>query len=146
MPELPNGSNTQLLHATTVSIAGRGVIISGASGTGKSALALVLIALGAELVADDQTLVSMHHGLLYASKANSLPALIEARGVGLLTVPLVESVQVSLLIDMDEVEEMRLPEPQKAKIMGQDVTKLRKVMSDHFPAAIFLYVTHQLDR
>ena len=38
------------IHATTVAIDGRGVMIRGGSGQGKSALALQMIAMGAELV------------------------------------------------------------------------------------------------
>jgi HPr kinase/phosphorylase len=41
------------LHASAVSLDGNGVLICGASGTGKSTLALQLMALGAELIADD---------------------------------------------------------------------------------------------
>ena len=44
-----------LVHATTIDIAGLGVLVMGASGSGKSDLALRLIAAGALLVADDQT-------------------------------------------------------------------------------------------
>ena len=45
------------LHATTVAIDGVAVMIEGASGSGKSDLALRLIDRGAVLVSDDQTLV-----------------------------------------------------------------------------------------
>ena len=47
-----------ILHATCVAVDGRGLLILGPSGSGKSALALQLIALGAQLVADDRTRVS----------------------------------------------------------------------------------------
>ena len=57
----------QLLHASTVAFRGRGVVILGASGSGKSALALELMALGAGLVADDRTLVEVQDGALVAS-------------------------------------------------------------------------------
>ena len=41
------------LHASAVAIEGRAVLITGPSGSGKSGLALDIIALGARLVADD---------------------------------------------------------------------------------------------
>ena len=44
-----------LLHATAVAIDGRAVLLRGASGSGKSDLALRLIDAGARLVADDQS-------------------------------------------------------------------------------------------
>ena len=43
------------IHATCVAIEGRGVLIVGPSGSGKSDLALRLIDRGAALVADDYT-------------------------------------------------------------------------------------------
>ena len=41
------------LHASCIAVHGRGVLILGPSGAGKSSLALQLMALGADLVADD---------------------------------------------------------------------------------------------
>ncbi len=42
------------MHATCVDINGSGVLIVGRSGSGKSSLAINLLALGSKLVADDQ--------------------------------------------------------------------------------------------
>jgi HPr kinase/phosphorylase len=52
-----------LLHASTVAF-GRdgGILILGPSGAGKSTLALRLIAAGAQLVADDRTIVMAARG------------------------------------------------------------------------------------
>ena len=47
-----NGS--LIMHATCVDINGSGVLIVGRSGSGKSSLAINLLALGSKLVADDQ--------------------------------------------------------------------------------------------
>jgi len=51
-------ARSEIRHATTVAVAGRGLMIEGPSGSGKSALALELMAFGAELVADDRTRVA----------------------------------------------------------------------------------------
>ena len=72
-----------LVHATTLDIAGLGVLILGASGVGKSDLALRLIADGALLVADDQTLVEARGDELWATAPATIAGLIEARGVGI---------------------------------------------------------------
>ncbi|MBT7294587.1 MAG: serine/threonine protein kinase, partial [Rhodospirillaceae bacterium] len=45
-----------LNHATCIALAGKGVLLRGFSGAGKSDLALRLIDGGAKLVADDQVL------------------------------------------------------------------------------------------
>ena len=42
------------LHGSVVAAGGRAVLITGAAGAGKTTLALEMIALGAELVADDR--------------------------------------------------------------------------------------------
>ena len=51
-----------ILHGSCVAVEGRGVLIVGPSGAGKSSLALALMALGAELVADDRTEVRLENG------------------------------------------------------------------------------------
>ena len=55
------------LHATCVAVEGRGVLITGPSGSGKSSLALALMAHGARLVADDRVTLSLREGTLWAT-------------------------------------------------------------------------------
>ncbi|MEO1532556.1 MAG: serine kinase, partial [Pseudomonadota bacterium] len=50
------------LHASAVALGERGLLILGPSGAGKTRLALELVALGAELVADDRVIVEAHEG------------------------------------------------------------------------------------
>jgi serine kinase of HPr protein (carbohydrate metabolism regulator) len=73
-----------------VAIGGRAVLIAGASGAGKSDLAMRLIDRGAALAA--------------------IAGLIELRGVGLLTLPYLAQAPVALVVDLDLAAE-RLPEP-----------------------------------
>lgn len=72
------------LHATTVAIEGRGLVILGPSGAGKSTLALELMATGAVLVADDRTDLARQGDALIASVPQALAGRIEARGIGIL--------------------------------------------------------------
>ena len=78
-----------ILHASTVAIAGRGLLILGASGAGKSALALSLIALGAMLVADepsgnlDPTLSAEIMALFAALPERGTSVLIASHDLGL---------------------------------------------------------------
>ena len=75
---------TLTLHASCVALDGRGVLILGRSGAGKSSLALELMALGARLVADDRTVLHADDGAPVASCPPAILGKIEARGVGIL--------------------------------------------------------------
>jgi HPr kinase/phosphorylase len=79
------------LHATAVVYGESGVVILGESGSGKSALALALLArakmtgrFGA-LIGDDRVWVRAAHRRLVASGAPHMAGLIERRGAGVLS-------------------------------------------------------------
>ena len=59
--------SSETVHASTVAIDGRAVLISGPSGSGKSDLALRLLDRGFSLVSDDQTHVRREGDRLIAS-------------------------------------------------------------------------------
>ena len=119
------------LHATTVAIDGVAVMIEGASGSGKSDLALRLIDRGAVLVSDDQTLVIRVGKTLRARPPSTIAGRIEVRGIGILAMPHVEDVPVGLLIRIDGAIE-RMPERRARKIAGIDV---RQFAVDPFHAS-----------
>jgi serine kinase of HPr protein (carbohydrate metabolism regulator) len=58
---------SETVHATCVAIDGRGILIRGRSGAGKSDLALRLIDRGARLVSDDYTILAASGGRLRAA-------------------------------------------------------------------------------
>lgn len=105
------------LHATTVAIDGMAVMIEGASGSGKSDLALRLIDRGAVLVSDDQTLVVRSGKTLLARAPTTIAGRIEVRGIGILAMPHVADVPVGLLVRVDGAIE-RMPERRARKIAG----------------------------
>ena len=78
---------TARYHATTVAVGDAAVMITGPSGSGKSALALELIGLGAQLVADDLSQIVMEGDTPFVIAPPEMPGVIEARGVGLINVP-----------------------------------------------------------
>lgn len=129
-------------HASCVAAGGRGVLILGPSGAGKSALALQLLALGASLVADDQTALAVEDGQLIARCPAPITGLIEARGVGLLSVPTVPEAEVVLVADLAQQEDQRLPPRRKVTILGCEVDLVLQVQNGHFPAALMLYLSH----
>lgn len=101
-------TNADLIHATSLLIDGRAVLIAGASGTGKSDLALRLIDRGAQLISDDYTRLENRNGILFGSAVPSISGKIEVRGVGIVDIPNIGDGPVALLLDLDEVPE-RLP-------------------------------------
>lgn len=128
------------LHATTVALGGRGLLILGPSGSGKSALALHLMAMGAGLVADDRTLLSRRDGALVAACPPALSGLIEARGLGLLRADPHPPCPVAAVVDLGQVETGRLPPARHLALLDVALPLLHKVDSPHFPAALRLYM------
>jgi HPr kinase/phosphorylase len=118
------------VHASAVAFASRagprGILVLGASGAGKSGLALRLMALGAALVADDRVVLRRDAGgrLMVAAPA-PLRGLVEARGVGLLRVPAEGPVPVSLAVDLDTAPMERLPSRRKIVLLGCDIDLIR---------------------
>jgi HPr kinase/phosphorylase len=118
-----------LVHATSIAL-GRaaepfggpsdvGVLLIGESGTGKSDVALRLIAMGARLLSDDQTALYAFEGHIYAEAPPTLSGLMEVRGLGIVTLnpappaPLVLAVQLELASDIPRMPDnasYKLPE------------------------------------
>ena len=105
------------VHATTVAIRGRAVLIEGPSGAGKSDLALRLIDRGAMLVADDRTILTPHNGQLLASCPATIAGRIEVRGLGILPLPHLSEVPVVLIVSLGAMPP-RMPEPETRMIEG----------------------------
>ena len=92
------------MHATCVDVNGSGVLIVGHSGSGKSSLAINLLALGSKLVADDQCELVKKNNRFSVSKPASLPNSIEIRGIGLVSAPMVIETSLDWVVNMDEAE------------------------------------------
>jgi HPr kinase/phosphorylase len=132
--------DSQIVHASCVDVHGRGLLILGASGSGKSALALSLMALGARLVADDRTILTAQGNLLVATCPPTLRGLIEARGVGILNADPVGSSPLVLAVDLDQTEAQRLPPVRHITLCERTITLVHSVPSPHFPAALLQYL------
>ncbi|MFN3432919.1 MAG: HPr kinase/phosphorylase [Sphingomonas sp.] len=109
--------SSETLHATSVAIDGRAVLLEGVSGTGKSDLALRLIDRGATLISDDQTLLVRQGDVLVARAPATMRGQIEVRGLGIVTLPYVDAVPVALIVRLG-VEPMRMPERRQRRLAG----------------------------
>jgi len=132
--------NVQILHASCVAVQGRGVLILGCSGVGKSALALQLMAYGADLVSDDRTELTANGAALIARPPTALQGLIEARGLGLLQAPFIPQAKIALVVDLDQTETNRLPPERHISLLGISRPLVLAVPQAHFPAAILCYL------
>jgi serine kinase of HPr protein (carbohydrate metabolism regulator) len=99
-----------------------GVVLLGASGVGKSDLALRLIDGGALLVADDQLRVETGPAGLLGRPAENLGGLLEVRGLGILRLPYCRVSLLRLVVELDCAKAVtRLPEPSTYPLLGTEV-------------------------
>lgn len=92
-----------------------GILLVGPSGSGKSDLALRLIAAGAELVADDRTDLFVKKGVLWARPPARIAGLLEVRGVGILAIPHAKQAPVTLVARLGRAEP-RLPKRRSYRV------------------------------
>ena len=117
-PTVPNLNKARLssetLHASTVALDGRAVMISGPSGSGKSDLALRLLDRGFVLVSDDQTIVRREGDRLIASAPPTIAGKLEIRGVGIVAMDYLKDVPVALLVELTS-DVQRLPDDSRER-------------------------------
>jgi serine kinase of HPr protein (carbohydrate metabolism regulator) len=122
MSSLPPSAGPRLsaetVHASTVAIDGRAVLITGTSGAGKSDLALRLLDRGFTLVSDDQTIVKRDDKRLIASAPPTIAGKLEVRGIGIVDMERTENVPVALLVELTS-DIQRLPDDSRERpILG----------------------------
>ena len=135
--------SAESLHATSIALDGRAVLVSGPSGSGKSDLALRLMDRGFRLVSDDQTLVRREGERLIASAPPNIAGKIEVRGIGIIDVETVSDVPVALLVELTS-DIQRLPDDARERpILG---VALPLVSIDAMSASAASKVALALDR
>lgn len=113
------------IHASSVMIGERVLLLAGQSGCGKSDLALRLIDRGARLLSDDYTDLDARDGILYARPPATIAGRIEIRGVGIVAMAFAAEGPVALILDLDGTPQ-RLPDDPLpfTRLCGVDIPTL----------------------
>lgn len=106
------------LHGSAVAAGEHALLITGAAGAGKTTLALEMIALGAELIADDRVSTWPDGaGRLWLSAPPAITGLVEIRGFGLVRLAARPRAALKLIADLDHGETERLP-PRRQRVLS----------------------------
>ena len=110
---------TTSVHATLMNVYGKGVLIMGDSGMGKSELALELVKRGHVLVADDRVITSRIHNQIKGKSPEILEGVLEVRGIGIINV--MQMFGASAILDYDRIGDVDL---QFTNILGIEIPQL----------------------
>jgi HPr kinase/phosphorylase len=130
------------IHATCLLVGAAGVVIRGASGAGKTGLALALIEEAersgrfARLVADDRVHLEPVHGRLLARCPAPIAGFVERRGLGILATPSEPAAVVMLVVDLlPEGDVERLPAEPDPRIVIEGISMPHLKIAAGNPAA-----------
>lgn len=105
-----------LANVTCVAVEGRGLLLEGPPGSGKSSLALALIDRGAVLIGDDGIALERRGAQLWAQPPPNIAGRLEIRGVGIVSLPSAPA-PLALVLSLGAAAE-RLPSPAKRDLDG----------------------------
>lgn len=131
--------SAETLHASTVAVDGRAVLIGGPSGSGKSDLALRLLDRGFKLVSDDRTVIRREGERLIASAPPNIAGKLEIRGIGIVDMETVDSAPVALFVELTS-DIQRLPDENRERpVLGVRVPLISiDAMSASAPSKVAL--------
>ncbi len=114
---------SKLPNVTAVAIDGRGLLIAGEAGAGKSSLALALIDRGATLIGDDGILIEDESGHPVANPPKTTRGLLEVRNVGLVELETAQA-PISLVLQLTTLAPRYPMELATTKLGGVDIPVL----------------------
>ena len=110
--------SSETIHASTVALDGRAVLICGPSGSGKSDLALRMLDRGFTLVSDDQTLVWRDGERLVAAAPANIAGKLEIRGLGIIEVDHLRDIPVALIVELTSDIQRMPDESRERPVLG----------------------------
>ena len=121
------------MHATLLEIYGRGVLLTGASGIGKSEIALELVRRGHRLVADDRVDLVNINKKLTGTCPELTKGVMEVRGIGIINVA--SMFGISSYKDRQDVDYVI-----ELKLLDENYSFERIDTSDHFKNILGVYI------
>ena len=126
----------ETLSGDMMVVYGKGVLITGESGMGKSEIAMELVRDGQVLVADDRVDVQKIHNNLYGHAPELLRGMLEIRGIGIIDVErmfgankLAKRHRIDLVINL-----VRYDASEEYERIGDELTSYTRIMGVSIPA------------
>ena len=129
-----------LIHASCVTLNDVGLLIIGSAGSGKSGLALQLMALGAGLIADDRVQIARENDTLIARCPPTISGKIEARQFGVLQVIPIGSTKLHMVVDLDQNPGSRLPDLKTTSLEGIDLPLIAGKEVPNLSQALYVFI------
>ncbi|MEZ5708620.1 MAG: HPr kinase/phosphatase C-terminal domain-containing protein [Blastomonas sp.] len=118
-----------LFAASAIAIGDRAMLITGPSGIGKSELTLALVDRGANLIGDDQVMLTRdeisNSGTLLASPAPNIEGQLEVRNLGILPCPSRRDVPVALVLALDPDAPRWIDKAGQIELLGMAIPMIR---------------------
>ncbi|MFN3423838.1 MAG: HPr kinase/phosphorylase [Novosphingobium meiothermophilum] len=122
---MSEGNGLRAAQFSCVAVGGRGLLIDGAPGSGKSSLALALIDRGAVLVGDDGVMLCAADARLVAAPHPAIAGKLEVRNLGLVDLPVSAPVPVALVIRLDDAAERFIETAERTRLLGVELPLVR---------------------
>ena len=117
-------------HGSCVDFNGKGLLILGAPRSGKSSLAIACMSIGATLVGDDYISLNVCDNKIIATSPPNIMGKIEISKVGILNCDYTKNTNINLVINLSEVEKIRLP---KRRFINLNSCKVPLIYGGNIP-------------
>ena len=128
------------IHGTAIALNGRGLLVLGGAGAGKTGLAAQLIMMGAKLVSDDVVVVTRTGAGLTGARPEHAPSCMELRGLGIVTVPDAGATALKAVLYLG-ASAARLPDDETITLLNCSLPLLRHPARHDTAAKVALWLT-----